>query len=104
MPPTKRPGLRIPLGSRDCLRARMIGNPGGGGPQTSRDDFTDAGADATTTWPSSPARDRTRCSVGAADDGVTRRSTTPAAGWMMTEASIGTAPDSVGIEAMGAIA
>src|SRR4030088_2713645 len=101
MPPTKRPGLRMPFGSRDCLRARMIGKPGGGGPQISSDDFTDAGADATTTWPSSPASDRPRRSVGPADDGVTRRSTTPAAGWMMMEASGGTAPDSAGIDAIG---
>src|SRR6202171_3665544 len=100
MPPTKRPGLRIPLGSRDCLSARMIGKPGGGGPQMSSDDFTDAGADATTTWPWSPASDRTRCRGGAADDGVTRRSTTPAAGWMTTEAAGGTAPESVGIDAV----
>src|ERR1700730_12801754 len=104
MPPTKRPGLRIPLGSSACLRARMIAKPGGGGPQMSSDDFTDAGADATTTWPSSPAIDRMRCRAGAADDASTRRSTMPAAGWMMTEASDGTAPDSVGMEAMGAIA
>src|SRR5205807_1150920 len=74
------------------------------GPQTSSDDFTDAGADTTTTWPSSPASDRTRGSVGAAADGVSRRSTMPAAGWMITEASGGTAPDSVGTEAIGAIA
>src|ERR1700686_4629708 len=81
----------------------MIGNPGGGGPQTSSDDFTDAGADATPTCPSSPANERTPCSVAAADAGATRRSTTPAAGWMMTEASGGTAPATVGMVAMGAI-
>src|SRR5256885_8793900 len=82
----------------------MIGNPDGGGPQTSRPCLSARGAATTTTCPSAPAAARRRDSVSGADGAGTRTSTTPDAGWASTREPGGTAAITSGLAASGTMA
>src|SRR5437899_486099 len=96
MPPTNRPGLRTPRGSRLALSPRIKANPAGGGPHTSSEAFSAAGARSTTKEPPGPSASRNRLTTGSAMPGSGRTWTTPTPGWAITLASVPMASTSRG--------